>query len=349
MKKTFWLSLVTIIVSFNEVHGACYYSSYSEPLSEVYFENGKWYVEISACCSGIDFSEYDSIVMKSNSGVSKLKDTIFKNPSKKIGFAVITEDSLSSPLTLNNTSDNLTVTFYRNGNKSGYSYGVSWGDASTDNVMAPLAGQSIVLNGEYCTTQVYISGTPTLGEKNDLNSGITMQGYLYDMNGNVIRNYYISLNSTGTNYLKTDENGYFSVKVRLQKIGLTCIYLCVMYCSSFKCISINPIEYDRNVTTLYKDIRLLGPLSVEEETTDEVIECYPVPAKEILNVRVGKQINQKNAGINLIDQKGNAVYTGKLSGKTEYIIPVGSLAPGIYTVLISSETNNISSKQVVIE
>lgn len=81
--------------------------------------------------------------------------------------------------------------------------------------------------------------------------------------------------------------------------------------------------------------------NVEENETN--INIYPNPAKSIINIEVGEEINK----IVIYDQMGNAVNTIETPG-TSASIETDNMTPGMYHILIETQSG-ISSTKIIVE
>lgn len=86
-------------------------------------------------------------------------------------------------------------------------------------------------------------------------------------------------------------------------------------------------------------------LSSVTENQAVAFAVYPNPASNNFTVKLDES---SEASITMIDVQGKVVATQNVAGQSSTQVDVTALAPGIYTVLVSTE-NGVATKKVVVE
>jgi hypothetical protein len=161
-----------------------------------------------------DMTPWDGWYVSSSTDTSYFKNGLQYNTS----FKLITQDSLSSPLSLNKYGD--VITLY---SLHGPVDMIRYGEGPDAYISAPKPGQSICLNVYYQIFQhyyYYLDSTPTLGAPND-SSGAWgfIQGTVTDSAGNPLKGIEIIYDyteippdTTVNISVFTTSNGYFILK-----------------------------------------------------------------------------------------------------------------------------------------
>ena len=172
-----FILILSLLFSQTQAFCYCYYPNFKEPTSEFYFDNGKWYLELGEQDRNyplyFDITSYDSIVITSRQGRSKVKDEIFKKWTATDNYIVITTDMLDVPLEINPLSDSITFHYYP---YYGYynTQTLQYGQGKTDKLSSLEQGQSYIWRYGMCSSKIYKTNYPTIGAKNsDFYLGIT--------------------------------------------------------------------------------------------------------------------------------------------------------------------------------
>ncbi|XOV65977.1 MAG: T9SS type A sorting domain-containing protein [Fluviicola sp.] len=96
---------------------------------------------------------------------------------------------------------------------------------------------------------------------------------------------------------------------------------------------------------LFMDNINVDELSSVSEETAVAFAIYPNPATDNFTVKLDES---SDASISVIDIQGKVVAAQTASGQSETVVDASTLAPGIYTVLVSTE-NGVATKKVVVE
>ncbi|MCR9170954.1 MAG: T9SS type A sorting domain-containing protein [bacterium] len=96
---------------------------------------------------------------------------------------------------------------------------------------------------------------------------------------------------------------------------------------------------------LFLDNINVDELSSVSEETAVAFAIYPNPATDNFTVKLDES---SDVAISVIDVQGKVVATQNAAGQSETVVDASTLAPGIYTVLVSSE-NGVATKKVVVE
>lgn len=96
---------------------------------------------------------------------------------------------------------------------------------------------------------------------------------------------------------------------------------------------------------LFLDNINVDELSSVSEEDAVAFAIYPNPASDNFTVKLDESTE---ASISMIDVQGKVVASQNVAGQSSTQVDVTALAPGIYTVLVSSE-NGVATKKVVVE
>ena len=83
--------------------------------------------------------------------------------------------------------------------------------------------------------------------------------------------------------------------------------------------------------------------SVGEAEADHVL-VYPVPARDVLNIRLGKSTSR----IRIFNLMGQMTWEGKAQETTDMVVDLKSFEPGIYLLQLVSRDGFIHSRRIVI-
>jgi hypothetical protein len=83
--------------------------------------------------------------------------------------------------------------------------------------------------------------------------------------------------------------------------------------------------------------------SVGEAEADHVL-VYPVPARDVLNIRVGKN----TSSIRIFNLMGQMVWEGKVKESTDLVVDLKSFEPGIYLLQLILRDGSTQSRRIVI-
>ena len=102
--------------------------------------------------------------------------------------------------------------------------------------------------------------------------------------------------------------------------------------------------------TVCKDVQMLGGnvkiLGVEDEKSFKIINCYPNPFSDILNLKIYSKVEQ-NANIQIVDFTGKLIISdvrNLFTGGNEIELNTASLINGIYAIIIQTNDGVISRK-----
>jgi len=275
-------------------------------------QNGNWWLEIILVADPSDYSEkYDSILVASSSGISKINSIIKDNQA----IIVVSVDSLDYPVQINQNGDCVKVLTYARDFESVSVDSVVFGDYSNSMFPTLQIGYSITNIGGFCKDK-----TPTIGFYNDT-SGVcgTMRGFLYDKNG---------LPVTEGSYqlvreipIVPDSNGYYQARV----INGHSIYKNlwkVIQPGNLHSIRIDTLEYTIEIDSIiYRDIYLQQDYTGIDKKS-EILRNYKIEVKNYPNpfnnqttfeISVPTDVTLKNAFI----------YIYNISGQRIKSIPLG--------------------------
>ena len=90
----------------------------------------------------------------------------------------------------------------------------------------------------------------------------------------------------------------------------------------------------------------LGIENIETNTNKYHISLYPIPANNILNLKIESEI-QQSLSVKIISMDGKVVKSTPLTSHTNTQIDVSNLSTGIYLANFYSGNSLISSKRIV--
>lgn len=96
---------------------------------------------------------------------------------------------------------------------------------------------------------------------------------------------------------------------------------------------------------LWLDNINIGEANSVNEEEAVAFAIYPNPTTDVFTVKMDES---SDVAIQVIDVQGKVVATQNVAGQSETVVDASALAPGIYTVLVSSE-NGVATKKVVVE
>ncbi len=104
------------------------------------------------------------------------------------------------------------------------------------------------------------------------------------------------------------------------------------------------------VTSDYGNNMFIDDINIGEansiaEQNQLAVAIYPNPATDNFTVKLDES---SDVAIQVIDVQGKVVATQNVTGQSETTVDASALAPGIYTVLITTE-NGVATKKVVVE
>lgn len=189
----------------------------------------------------------------------------------------------------------------------------------------PATRNTTFFNGDP-NTQVWRINNWELGVTEPGSSG----SGLFDQNGHVIG----VLSGGSAACSGTNDNGGFDIYGRF---GVAWDFGFGSTASSRLKDWLDPTNTD--VTTL--DL-LPNPLSIDEQTLEEVVSIYPNPTKDIINIRVSN--TSENLNYEIINALGQRVKSGKLDSSDTTALSVADISAGLYFVKLSSGTATMIQK-----
>ncbi|MDD2799036.1 MAG: T9SS type A sorting domain-containing protein [Bacteroidales bacterium] len=328
--------------------------------SELAFDSlGHWVLELRLT-NGNKYIQIDSVYIKTNSGISRLK----KSPDfSKSNYIVVRKDSLVSDLSINSESDSIWVNSF---GKDYYMYNdyqaVNYGNLLTDNTFAPQKGQSIANFGDdgYWNVKTTLDNSPTLGVENDtLGMCGVMKGFIYDKNNVLVKdtNLYFLTDETYT-YLNVKSDGSYSIPLYSRSNKLE-FFICqpekhnweynyapspgrpskFFITSDGYTVKIEPIEYKlRPDSVIYRDIHLTDSLKsgIENHQLDKrsfALSVYPNPIKNrVLRYNVSLPVVSSNCSLEVCSLNGQTVFDVEIFEANGVVQLPKELMKGIYLV-----------------
>lgn len=270
-------------------------------------QNGKWWLEIILSCEGHNYPEqFDSILISSSTGTSKIHNNLIKDNQPII---VVTSDSLDNPLNITDSGDYVKVSSYHNQYLIDFSDTLSFGDYPGSMFPKIETGFSI--------TNILgfrLDKTPTIGMPNDT-SGVcgTLSGYVYNKNGSIV--------TTGSyelfryTMITPDNTGHYRTRMMNGKYLIYDIGQFIQP-GEFRYVWIDSLEFSIGLdSTVYLDINFLSdyvaiavnPLTLHNYKIE--VKTYPNPFNNQMTFRISAppNITNKNAYIDIYNIAGERI------------------------------------------
>jgi len=301
-----------------------------------------------------DFFSVDSLdgwYITSKTDTAYIKNGI----SIKDTFFVITQDSLTTPLSLDPEND--IITLY---SPQGKLDAIHYGKVNNSNIAAPKKGHSICLHeywGEFQHYYYYFDSTPTIGSANDSSGAMGyIEGTVVDDAGNPVPGLeliYDNLETLeGDNYytITTDSSGYFLLENISKRISFH-LKTESGYGEYFLTVQIYP-----NDTTAVKII--YTPNAINDDRKNYVPSAfslepnYPNPFNNSTSFYYYLE-KREYIELSIYDLRGRLVeqlYSGfKNTGKYRMTWHTSNIPSGIYIIQLSSPTKTITRKCVYLK
>lgn len=257
-------------------------------ISEIKFDGGQWVIELSNLYySGyFQLANLDSLKLKSNTGEAFFKSGITFNANH---IAIITVDSLLSPLFINSTSDEISIV-----NKNGLYMNdpVIFGNAYGSGPTAPTAGQSIkVVYFQFPNNKFYIvkDNQPSIGSDPFVATQHAIghiSAHLFDSVGSPVSQaniVYCGQTMSGIPENYSDSTGFFAQDLYSGRQTIL-IYYPSSVIQDVAQVNVEPdstIHYDFNLNNIIVGINTYEPY------TQCTFTAYPNPSASSFTINVG--------------------------------------------------------------
>lgn len=308
-------------------------------ISELYFEDNSWVIELQYHSSNQSSYQVDSIFVFSSFGSSKLLRCSF---SETNGLLVFRNDSLTTNLEINPNGDSISIISYF----SEYSHEdyLIYGDYAGAIISKPRPGQSL------CRMWYNFSkdNSPSIGEINDT-TGVcgTLKGIVYNLN-----NFPVLDNSFRLLFpFETNSSGEYSTRVfsSIDKIK----NLSQLTENNSYSLNMDEINYVMEPdSVVYRDIHLKQLLhsGIFENNQNSLFKLFPNPIKRGNNLQYETDLPILSAqcNIKLFDIKGNIISSCKISDKKGIIYIPDELNNGIYIVSVWMNNKLYTNNRIII-
>jgi len=304
-------------------------------LSEVCFDqNGNWVIELRYLNLYSEYFPFDSIWIKTTSGISKIKQIRSYDSNYLL---LIRNDSLSSNLTINPVKDSIQLIHsYMN-----YKYTdalLVYGDLPGSTVLTPRLGQSIAEHlfhyelGQYRSYS--LDKSPTIGAVNDTTGMCgTLRGLIYDQNGHLFtetKGYFLKENFR----LYPRSDGSYSIRVLANRNNFSTMYYNYTAADT-KDIRITPIDVilrpDSVVTADIHLLNLINGVDPVKATAETVWKLSPNPLSgTTLNYTISLPVKSSDCRVNLINLSGQRLTQFSLTDNQGSLAIPPSVENGTY-------------------
>jgi hypothetical protein len=336
--KNIYILFIFLLFGFND---------YANPIalptieiSELYFdESDNWQLELAYYDVNQPEFSIDSIFLYSNSNSIKL-------PSYELignnGVFVITQDSLDSKFTINSYSESLKVVSFsmEQAFKDELNYGNFYGAP----ISYPRKGQSLSRYYSFFLKDK----SPTIGEPNDTTGTCgTVKGILYDKYSEPVKNRKFILDTE----FETSAKGEYETRAYSKPSNFKQITH-ITGRHSYQFVPITEISYIMEPdSVIERDLYLLDSLVSginESKLNNNPVKIYPNPVAvtEKLSVDVDLPVVTSDVWMEILDINGKLIRKMKIGQKESTVnLPEKT---GLYIVIISLDTEIISSKRIVV-
>ncbi len=320
-------------------------------ISELQFDiNGKWVMELGYFYTD-NKVKIDSILIKTNSGTSKLKRFNIVGDN---GILLVENDSLNSVLNINPVCDSIQVMYYFFGYNNNNNDPITYGYPNSA-LKRPKIGQSIAASWVSYRSSYSLDKSPSIGEINDTTGMCgTIKGYIYDKN-----NHLLTRNDIGfmglASVFKSNPDGSYSARLFSCNNHIANLWNYILpFSGGYTGVNISPmdvsIEPDTVVTV---DIHLLGSLVAGidnlQMNEESLIKILPNPIKGLsFNYEISIPVKSSNSFLQLIDMNGKTVSTYPITESKGQINLPQHTVNGTYTICLLVNNKNYSTSKILI-
>ncbi|MDL2314801.1 T9SS type A sorting domain-containing protein [Bacteroidales bacterium OttesenSCG-928-C19] len=318
-------------------------------ISEIYFnESGGWTIELTEM-----FTYYyqtrniDSIKVEciAETGNVLTVDTTFYQ-------FFFTRNDLDNPVAFSKESDKIKVySFLNNGDI--YTDSIAIGNHPESYLRNIKSGQSIAwgdIHHDY-----FFPSKPNIGDWNSFENALCgkIYGYLYDVDGELIRNRRFKIGNATLTAINVDENGFYLATLFENSYSLSKIRLFheIYYWEEYKYYSIEEITLNiEENDSINVDFRLTEALvSIEDiDTQTRLLSNYPNPATDYTYfIFDDKELLGKNLSIKIHDINGKLI-NSVVPNSTAHYFDCSHLAQGMYIYTLSVDNKIVSKNKLII-
>lgn len=112
-----------------------------------------------------------------------------------------------------------------------------------------------------------------------------------------------------------------------------------------------PIVTNTTLNTLVESTGVGEIGNADVKKVEISADLYPVPAKDIITIRINNVLKNETASLKIIDIMGNVVMSDNLNlgiGSTEILKNISSLATGTYVTLIQCDNDTVITKKLIL-
>lgn len=336
MKKLLFTTAIFIVIKL----------SFSNPIpeppviTEIYFEGNQIYIEVffqDFYYEYFDITNFDNLRLVSNNGYMEFIEGIDIEYNEVM---VLSNSVLLNPLIFDPAGDNIYMET-DDGWELGWEH-YRYGNEPYADVLAPQAGQSLAMQGEYdfyynmfLSAGIGIEETPTLGtDVWVVNTRGSMEGWIYDINNNPIPGLQVY-------DVFTDEVGYF------QKTNLLCNIQNYIY-----------VRHNGNIIHIFSDTIYANQTSqhiIQLDTTLTSIPDYfnypnPVLNLTYFSITIPDEIKFNEGYLGIYSISGKLVDRITLTNyETEISWNASSQKPGIYLYNIVLDQKFFHTKKMILQ
>lgn len=319
-------------------------------LSELKFnDNGKWIMELQYFYTSSNIL-IDSIWIKSNSGIAKLKHFQIVGES---GILLVENDSLNSSLNINSTCDSIQIIYSFYGNKQindpvtyGYANGL---------MKSPRAGQSIAATRVGYSSTYSLDKSPTIGAINDtIGMCGTIKGHIYDKNNQLLTRTGVGFSGLAQDF-SSNSDGTYSARIFSSNNHIKLLWNYILpYTGRYQSVNVSPIDVSIEPDTVITvDIHLLSSVvdGIDEVKMNEesLVRIFPNPIKGLsFNYKILIPVKSSNSYIQVTDITGKTILQFPLTENIGKINLPQQTVNGTYAVCLYVNNKNYSTSKILI-
>jgi hypothetical protein len=361
---------LTFTIVFN-IDANPIFGPYPPIISEIYFDaDGNWYIEFNTLNMGGYNGNFDNLSIETSSDTANFKLGINFTDS----IVVITQDSLTSNLSINKNGDFIKIIGYDNSYESQYYF--PFGNYEFSYVTALDSGYSYQMaDTEGIIYYLAIQSSPSIGFVNNILPTEIFTGHIIDEDSLPIPNLEIRCKITSFNYethpiydvgeydvdlfsissIQTDQNGYFNNSSLFGRQKYILSFYIEQYYLYDTTIVIDIDEEQINDFTFKLSPNFTNIKKVESPAEIK-LSTFPNPASEKINISFNLQNVSfvKNGVIKLYSEKSNLLKIIPISisdatKKQNIVIDVSKYPPGNYYYNIDINGKKLSSSKIIIK
>jgi len=314
-------------------------------ISELQFRaDGSWILEIEIK-HNFDKFEIEDIWVRSNSGISKIKNFIDNSENQLL---VIESDSLTIPLTINSLQDSVSVWTYPMYSVIIYGY-------PNSKIRTPKEGQSIAsvtLNDLYS-----ITNSPTIGRENDITGMLgTVKGMIYDKNGLPFTDaddISFAFSGYGFSFYPQSDGSYSTRYYSYDYIDV--FRLSYRYENKYYSVNITPFQFSMQPdSVVMQDIYLSDTLAVGitefDNNAESILKIYPQPIQEqLFHYEISIPIKSLETYMIFYNVNGQEVYRFLVTENNGVVLLPPNIKNGFYIVQLASNKKIYANAKIIVQ